>query len=48
MTAFERSEADVLAVIDRPDHRATIGTVSEAHVADIWRRAGAAQSGTVL
>jgi CIC family chloride channel protein len=32
MTAFERSEADVLAVIDRPDHRATIGTVSEAHV----------------
>ena len=32
MTAFERTEADVLAVIDRPDHRAAIGTVSEAHV----------------
>ena len=32
MTAFGRSEADVLAVIDRPDHRAAIGTVSEAHV----------------
>jgi CIC family chloride channel protein len=32
MTAFERSEADVLAVIDRADHRAAIGTVSEAHV----------------
>lgn len=32
MTAFERSEADVLTVIDRPDHRAAIGTVSEAHV----------------
>jgi chloride channel protein, CIC family len=32
MTAFERTEADVLVVIDRPDHRAAIGTVSEAHV----------------
>jgi len=32
MTAFERSEADVLVVIDRPDHRAAIGTVSEAYV----------------
>lgn len=32
MKAFERSEADVLAVVDRPDHRATIGTLSEAHV----------------
>jgi len=32
MTTFERSEADVLVVIDRPDHRAAIGTVSEAHV----------------
>jgi chloride channel protein, CIC family len=32
MTAFERTEADVLAVVDRADHRAAIGTVSEAHV----------------
>lgn len=32
MTAFERSEADVLAVVDRADHAAAIGTVSEAHV----------------
>jgi CIC family chloride channel protein len=32
MTAFERSEADVLAVIDRPEHRAAVGTVSEASV----------------
>ncbi|WP_213769855.1 chloride channel protein [Bradyrhizobium sp. dw_78] len=32
MATFERSEADVLAVVDRADHRATIGTVSEAHV----------------
>jgi CIC family chloride channel protein len=32
MKAFERSEADVLAVVDRADHRAAIGTVSEAHV----------------
>ncbi len=32
MTAFERSEADVLAVLDRADHRAAIGTVSESHV----------------
>jgi CIC family chloride channel protein len=32
MTAFERTEADVLVVIDRPEHRAAIGTVSEAHV----------------
>jgi chloride channel protein, CIC family len=32
MKAFERSEADVLAVLDRADHRAAIGTVSEAHV----------------
>ena len=32
LKAFERSEADVLAVVDRPDHRATIGTLSEAHV----------------
>ncbi|SDT59149.1 chloride channel protein [Bradyrhizobium canariense] len=32
MAAFERSEADVLAVVDRADHRAAIGTVSEAHV----------------
>ena len=31
-TAFERSEADVLAVVDRADHRAAIGTVSESHV----------------
>ena len=26
LKAFERSEADVLAVVDRADHRATIGT----------------------
>lgn len=32
LQAFERSEADVLAVVDRTDHRATIGTLSEAHV----------------
>ena len=32
MTAFERTEADVLAVVDHPDHRAAIGIVSEAHV----------------
>jgi CIC family chloride channel protein len=32
MIAFERSEADVLAVIDRLEHRATVGTVSEANV----------------
>ena len=32
LKAFERSEADVLAVVDSPDHRATIGTLSEAHV----------------
>ena len=32
MTAFERTEADVLVVIDRPEHRVAIGTVSEAHV----------------
>ena len=32
MTAFERTEADVLVVVDRPEHRAAIGTVSEAHV----------------
>jgi CIC family chloride channel protein len=32
MTAFERSEADVLVVVDRPEYRAAIGTVSEAHV----------------
>ncbi|SCB18209.1 chloride channel protein, CIC family [Bradyrhizobium shewense] len=32
LKAFESSEADVLAVVDRTDHRATIGTLSEAHV----------------
>ncbi|MDA9426449.1 chloride channel protein [Bradyrhizobium sp. CCBAU 53380] len=32
LKAFERSEADVLAVVDRADHRATIGTLSESHV----------------
>ena len=32
LKAFERSEADVLAVVDRTDHRATIGTLSESHV----------------
>ncbi|WGR96171.1 hypothetical protein MTX20_32905 [Bradyrhizobium sp. ISRA435] len=29
---FARSEADALAVIDRSDHRAAIGIVSESHV----------------
>jgi CIC family chloride channel protein len=37
LKAFERSEADVLAVVDRPDHRATIGTLSEAHVLRTYR-----------
>ncbi|MBR0823195.1 chloride channel protein [Bradyrhizobium liaoningense] len=32
LKAFERSEADVLAVVDRADHRASIGILSEAHV----------------
>ncbi len=32
MTTFERTESDVLAVVDRADHRAAIGTISEAHV----------------
>ncbi|MTV11799.1 MULTISPECIES: chloride channel protein [Bradyrhizobium] len=32
LKAFERSEADVLAVIDRAEHRVTIGTLSESHV----------------
>ena len=32
LKAFERSEADVLAVVDRADHRAAIGTLSESHV----------------
>jgi CIC family chloride channel protein len=32
LKAFERSEADILAVIDRADHRATVGTVTESHV----------------
>ncbi len=32
MAAFERTEADVLAVVARADHPAAIGTVSEAHV----------------
>jgi chloride channel protein, CIC family len=32
MAAFEQTEADVLTVVDRPEHRAAIGTVSEAHV----------------
>ena len=32
MRAFERTETDVLAVIDRTDHRVAVGTVSEAHV----------------
>ena len=49
MTAFERSEADVLAVLDRADHRAAIGTVSEfPRPENLRRRAGTAQSGTVL
>ncbi|MFH0300293.1 chloride channel protein [Bradyrhizobium sp. 31Argb] len=32
LKTFEHSEADVLAVVDRINHRAAIGTVSEAHV----------------
>ena len=32
MAAFERTEADVLAVVARADHPVAIGTVSEAHV----------------
>jgi CIC family chloride channel protein len=32
IAAFERSETDVLAVVDRADHRAAIGTVTESHV----------------
>jgi chloride channel protein, CIC family len=32
LSTFERSEADVLAVIDRPDNRAPIGTLSETRV----------------
>ncbi len=32
MTAFERTETDVLVVIDRKDNRVAIGTVSETHV----------------
>jgi chloride channel protein, CIC family len=32
LKAFERSEADVLAVVDRDDSRIAIGTLSESHV----------------
>ena len=32
IASFERSEADVLAVVDRADHRAAIGTVTESPV----------------
>jgi CIC family chloride channel protein len=32
LKAFERSEADVLAVVDRGDSRTAIGTLSESHV----------------
>lgn len=32
MAVFEKTEADVLAVIDSPESRTVIGTVSEAHV----------------
>jgi CIC family chloride channel protein len=32
IAAFERSETDVLAIVDRADHRAAIGTVTESHV----------------
>ena len=32
MTAFERTETDVLVVVDRNDQRVAIGTVSETHV----------------
>ncbi|MCK1480261.1 chloride channel protein [Bradyrhizobium sp. 197] len=32
LKAFERSEADVLAVVDRGDSRIAIGTLSESHV----------------
>jgi chloride channel protein, CIC family len=43
MTAFEQTEADVLVVICCPEHRATIGTVSEAHVRRTYgERIGAA------
>ena len=32
LAAFDRSEADVLVVVDRLESRSVIGTVSEAHV----------------
>lgn len=32
LKAFERSEADVLAVVEQPDHRSAVGTVTESHV----------------
>ena len=32
LKTFEQSEADVLAVVDRINHPAAIGTVSDAHV----------------
>ncbi|MGR4928129.1 hypothetical protein ACIPUD_15255 [Bradyrhizobium sp. CAR08] len=32
LKAFERSEADVLAVVDPGDSRTAIGTLSESHV----------------
>ncbi|MGY4477120.1 chloride channel protein [Bradyrhizobium sp. USDA 3364] len=36
MKKFESSEADVLAVVDRSNHRAAIGIVSESHVLRIY------------
>lgn len=36
LKAFERSEADVLVVIDRADHRVAVGIISEAHVLRIY------------
>ena len=32
MTAFEKTETDVLVVVDRSDRRIAIGTISEAYV----------------
>ncbi|WFU18572.1 hypothetical protein [Bradyrhizobium sp. CB3481] len=32
LKAFERREADVLALVERADHRAPLGTLSEAQV----------------
>ena len=37
MTAFERTEADALVVVDNADDRTVIGTVTEAHVLRTYR-----------